>query len=93
MRALLAAGGRGIGLPLERIISTSPAADASTSAATLTPRDLAARWRVTANHLANLRWQGQGPAFLKLGGVVRYRLADVEAYEDAAIVTTTASAA
>lgn len=48
----------------------------------LSASDLAARWRVTVGHLANLRSAGAGPSHLKLGGRVLYRLADVEDYEE-----------
>ena len=47
----------------------------------LTADQLAARWCVSAGHLANLRCEGRGPAYLKLGARVAYRLADVEEYE------------
>ena len=49
----------------------------------LTPRQLAERWGISTKTLANLRCAGGGPPFLKLRGAVRYRLADVEAYEAA----------
>jgi hypothetical protein len=47
----------------------------------LAPPELAARWGCSVGHLANLRSARGGPNFLKLGGNVRYRLADVMAYE------------
>lgn len=47
----------------------------------LTPKDVADRWKVTQKTLAQWRWTGSGPSYLKLGGSVRYRLADIEAYE------------
>lgn len=44
--------------------------------------ELAERWAVSTGHLANLRVQGRGPSYVKLGGgSVRYSLADVEAFE------------
>ena len=43
----------------------------------LTTREAAEYAGVVYQHLANLRSQGQGPRYLKLGGVVRYRPADV----------------
>lgn len=42
---------------------------------------LAKRWNISPRTLERWRWLGQGPVFLKLGGRVLYRLADVEAYE------------
>lgn len=47
----------------------------------LTPKQLASRWRVDSRTLAGQRYQGIGPAYVKIGGVVRYSLEDVEAYE------------
>ena len=47
----------------------------------LTSAHLAKRWSVTVGHLANQRSAGIGPAYLKLGGRVLYRLADVETFE------------
>ena len=47
----------------------------------LTQLDLARRWRVSPRTLERWRWLGQGPAYLKLGAAVAYRLEDVESYE------------
>jgi hypothetical protein len=47
--------------------------------------DLAKRWRMSPRTLEQWRWQGRGPRFLKIGGRVLYRLADVEAHESASI--------
>ena len=44
-------------------------------------KELARRWLISPRTLEQWRWQGRGPRFLKLGGRVLYRLADVEAYE------------
>jgi hypothetical protein len=46
-------------------------------------RYLAARWGLSVRTLERWRWLGQGPAFLKLGGRVTYRIEDIEAYEAA----------
>jgi hypothetical protein len=43
--------------------------------------ELAARWNLSPRTLERWRWVGIGPRFLKLGGRVTYRLADVEAFE------------
>lgn len=43
--------------------------------------DLAKRWGISPRTLERWRWVGEGPRFLKIGGLVRYRLEDVEAYE------------
>lgn len=43
--------------------------------------DLAARWHMSARTLERWRFLHQGPPFLKLGGRIAYRLADIEAFE------------
>jgi hypothetical protein len=43
--------------------------------------DLARRWRVSPRTLERWRWQKIGPAYLKVGNHVVYRIEDVEAYE------------
>lgn len=53
----------------------------TTPAPLLTPTDLADRWSIPLRRLATWRYQGGGPAYLKIGGAVRYRVQDVEAYE------------
>jgi hypothetical protein len=52
----------------------------------LTDAQLAVRWQLSRGTLANQRSQGRGPAYLKLAGRVRYRLSDIEAYEQAGFV-------
>lgn len=52
----------------------------------LTPTGLASRWGVTVKHLANMRCEKVGPSYVKLGGIVRYRLGDVETYETRNVV-------
>lgn len=47
----------------------------------LNQKELARRWGISHRTLKRWRYSGQGPAFLKLGGRVLYRLADVEAFE------------
>lgn len=42
---------------------------------------LAERWGISTSTLERWRWSGDGPVFLKLGGRVVYRLADIEAFE------------
>ncbi len=46
-------------------------------------RDVAQRWRVSPRTLERWRVEGRGPAYLKIGGRVIYRLEDIEAYESA----------
>ncbi len=47
----------------------------------LNQHDLAKRWRMSQRTLERWRWLGIGPAYLKVGGRVIYRLNDIEAYE------------
>jgi hypothetical protein len=49
----------------------------------LTERELAARFHVCIKAIQAWRARGVGPRYLKLGAAVRYRIADVEAYEAA----------
>lgn len=42
---------------------------------------LARRWSLSPRTLERWRWLDQGPAYLKVGGRVVYRLTDVEAFE------------
>jgi hypothetical protein len=51
--------------------------------------ELAARWQVTEASLERWRSTGIGPRFLKLLGNVRYRLDDVEAFEEACLKNAT----
>jgi hypothetical protein len=48
----------------------------------LDQEDLAQRWLVSPRTLEAWRWQGRGPLYLKIGGRVLYRLADIEAFEN-----------
>ncbi|MGO4917723.1 helix-turn-helix transcriptional regulator [Pseudogemmobacter sp. W21_MBD1_M6] len=43
--------------------------------------ELAARWKISPRTLERWRHTGDGPSFIKLGGRVIYRIADVEAFE------------
>lgn len=54
----------------------------------LTEKELAARWQVNPGWLATLRSQRRGPVYRKIGFNVRYRVSDVEAYEDKHAVNT-----
>lgn len=44
--------------------------------------DLARRWRMAGRTLERWRYERIGPPFLKIGGRVIYRLADIEAFEE-----------
>jgi hypothetical protein len=47
----------------------------------LNQRDLARRWSMSPRTLERWRWMNEGPPYLKIGGRVVYRVADVEAFE------------
>ena len=48
----------------------------------LNQKELARRWGISHRTIERWRYAGHGPAFLKLGGRVLYRRADVEAFEE-----------
>ncbi|MGP5049117.1 helix-turn-helix transcriptional regulator [Glutamicibacter ardleyensis] len=51
------------------------------SFALLTPSELGERFGMTKEALAQMRYRGNGPRFIKLGGKqVRYRESDVQAW-------------
>jgi len=59
----------------------------------LTQGQLAARWEVSESKLERWRCQGIGPVYMKLGGQVRYRLEDVEAFEARSLRSSPAQSA
>lgn len=46
----------------------------------LTPEDLGKSWQLAPGTLANWRTQKTGPAFVRIGGMVRYRRDAIEAW-------------
>ncbi|WP_436055809.1 helix-turn-helix transcriptional regulator [Pseudarthrobacter oxydans] len=46
----------------------------------LTPEDLGNSWQLSPGTLANWRTHKKGPAFVRVGGVVRYRRDAVEVW-------------
>ena len=51
----------------------------------LDEKELAARWLMAPRTLAQWRWQGRGPRYLKIGGRVIYRQPDINAFEAASL--------
>ena len=49
----------------------------------MTQGELAKRWGISHRTLERWRWAGEGLPYVKLGHVVRYRIKDVVAYEQA----------
>lgn len=47
----------------------------------LDQKQLARRWVMSPRTLERWRWLRQGPVYVKLGGKVVYRLADIESFE------------
>ena len=47
----------------------------------LTERELAQRWRISQRTLQKWRQNNIGPAYVKIGGRIRYRLSDIEEWE------------
>lgn len=52
--------------------------------------ELSRRMGISCRTLERWRWIGAGPKFIKVGGRVKYRLADVEAYEQSRLCQSTA---
>jgi hypothetical protein len=61
--------------------TATPAAPASHPARHLNQIELSRRWGFSPRTLEGWRWFGKGPAFVKAGGKVLYRLEDIEAFE------------
>lgn len=53
----------------------------------LDQKQLGTRWGISQASLERWRCEGIGPAYLKLKGVVRYRLRDIESYEESCLST------
>jgi hypothetical protein len=47
----------------------------------INPVELARRWRLSPRTLERWRWQGKGPAYLKIGVRIVYRKDDIESFE------------
>lgn len=59
----------------------------------LSVEDLEARWGCTAAVIYGMRYRGDAPPAIKLGRELRWRVADVEAWEAARVETTPRDAA
>ena len=46
-----------------------------------TPKELAARWKMTEQTLANWRNENRGPPYLKVSNRVLYRAEEIEEFE------------
>lgn len=48
----------------------------------LRERELAARWKLSTRTLQRWRNDGSGPAYILIGGAIRYRMEDILDFED-----------
>lgn len=62
-------------------------------AMTVGPAEAAERLGVQRSTLDNWRWNGSGPRYVKVGGRVRYRLADLAEWLDVRTRTSTSELA
>ncbi len=58
----------------------------------LTPNLLAKRWSLKPSTLKQWRWNGKGPAYVKIGRQVLYRYQDIENFEEKHIYQNTSQA-
>jgi predicted DNA-binding transcriptional regulator AlpA len=58
----------------------------------LTVPELARRWTTTAQVIYNLRHRGEGPPAIRIGRELRFRLEDVERWEQSRLETPTPAA-
>lgn len=58
-------------------------------ATTVSPSDAAERLGLTVGTLANLRYRGGGPAYIRVGNRIRYRLSDLATWLDARVRKST----
>ncbi|NVK59259.1 MAG: helix-turn-helix domain-containing protein [Rhodobacteraceae bacterium] len=47
----------------------------------LNQKELAERWTISHRTVERWRWAGESPAYMKIGGSVVYRVADIEGFE------------
>ena len=53
----------------------------------LTSKELADRWRLSDQTLANWRYAGKGPPFMKIGSKVLYPIQGINSYEQGQCLT------
>jgi hypothetical protein len=69
--------------------ATIPKLRADTAETFLNEKQLADRWGISIKKLQADRFSGRGCGFVKIGRLIRYRLSDVEAYEQANLRSST----
>lgn len=63
-------------------MTINPSQDAGNLESLIDERALARRWSISTRTLQNQRVAGRGLPFVKIGRAVRYRIADVIAFEN-----------
>lgn len=58
---------------------------------TINPQEAARRLGVEPSTLANWRWNGRGPRYIRVGGRIRYRLMDLAHWLDSQARSSTSS--
>lgn len=64
-------------------LRTTPTDSVEARTLTLSPKEVAECLGIGVATLANWRWAGRGPRYVKVGGRIRYRVSDIMAYLDA----------
>ena len=59
----------------------------------LTTREAAAHLTLAKSTIERMRITGEGPRFLKLGGAVRYRVCDLDAWLESRLTNSTSEVA
>lgn len=67
-------------------IDSMPAAVLAAERPHLLEHELARRWRLSVRTLQRWRHAGSGPAYLRLGRRIAYRLSDVDRFEEAHVL-------
>lgn len=57
----------------------------------ITPDELAIRWKLTTRTLAQWRYNGGGPKFIKIGNEIFYRVVAIENFEESREQRTTST--
>jgi len=65
---------------------------ASETVSHISQSQLAERWQLSESTIERWRCEGKGPVYLKLRGQVRYRLEDIEAFEEKSTRNSTSEA-
>ena len=67
---------------MQRHTTSQPNDDHADRLLLLRERELAVRWRMSPRTLQRWRAERYGPAFIRIGGSIRYRMSEVLAFEE-----------